>query len=92
MDKLLCFLVLVQLYFIGCLTWNQRAYKLYLMRINNPWREAIAKNDWDTCDYFHGAITNYKLQDARIILNPIMWFKYWNWRPENEMHKSDRIQ
>ena len=63
------------------LLWLRRERWLYYDRLHNPWGEAIDRDDGPACDYWYTVGKNYPLLKARIILNPIAWIRYWNWRP-----------
>ena len=71
----------ILLYFGGGLVWLNREQKLRNNYLHGPWREALDQGDLETCDYYYEASKIYPLLKARIVLNPIAWVHYWNWRP-----------
>ena len=71
--------ILSLVYLFGSFIFIQRWVRLCKDLVDKPWREAITREDWDECDYWHDvAAVHLKVN----ILNPINWTRYWNWAPK----------
>ena len=81
MTIVILLLVGMLLYFVGGLVWLKRERKLRNNFLHGPWREALGRRDFESCDYYNEAAKTYPLLEARVVLNPIAWIRYWNWRP-----------
>lgn len=81
-------ILLALAHWAGILLWNWRAWEIYKKRVAVPWRQAI--DDWRTEDiaYWKQVAKQYKLQDWQMMVNPIAWIRYWNWKPEGPTRVS----
>ena len=76
----------ILLYCGGVLVWLNREQKLRNNFLHGPWRKAIDGGDWGACDYYNNVGKAYPLLEARVVLNPVAWILYWNWRPPERVN------
>ena len=81
MDILLNVVLGIMVWALGGLLWIKRERWLYYNRIHNPWGQAIDRDDGLACAYWNTVGEGYPLLKPRVVLNPISWIRYWNWRP-----------
>jgi hypothetical protein len=68
--------------------WLERE-KVLRQRIFDPWSDAIKNDDGIACDLWYAIGLEYPLLKARVVLNPIVWISYWNWKPKDPTTLGD---
>ena len=71
--------VLSLAYAFGSFTFIYHWAHMYNRLVHKPWGEAIARGDWDECDYWHETAASHNKVN---ISNPVNWVRYWNWAPK----------
>lgn len=60
---------------LGALIQNAHLWSYYLKHINEPWKQAIEREDWDECDRIKVYAQYYSDQYNWYVPNPLKWFR-----------------
>jgi len=84
MSLVACGVVAFIVYWILVRVWISRSLVLVKRRYFTPWNDAIERGEFDRCAAFEAIYDSQviSLLSWRVVLNPVAWIRYWNWRPK----------
>lgn len=69
------------LYWLGAIRWIHRV-SILDRRILALWKDAEQRRDCEAWHHYKRMHENSRFLSWGCILNPIVWFRYWDWQPD----------